>query len=144
MASCFLSPVTRMSSCCMPAFGIMQFSSILPHFVYPAVLLFFSRPSSSDISFQSSFWDSVTEHPYYMLTHSNFLTCMWLTRNVYWILVGNPLGKWSLGKARRHKVTFATSGPTNTSVGTTMKKLIKETLSLWVKIWVRRHCKVPS
>ena len=71
MASHFLSPVTRMSSCYIPAFGIMQFSSILPHFVYPAVLLFFSRPSSSDISFQNLFWDPVIEHPYYMPNHSN-------------------------------------------------------------------------
>jgi hypothetical protein len=56
----------------MPAFGIMQFSSILPHFVYPAVLLFFSRLSSSDISFQNLVWDTVIEHPYYMPSHFNF------------------------------------------------------------------------
>lgn len=31
------------------------------------------------------------------------------------------------------QLSFTTSGPTNNSVGMTMKKLIKETLSLWEK-----------
>lgn len=45
-------------------FRTEQFGGIHPHF-FPSITQLSSKPSSSETSFQKSFWDSVVDRPYY-------------------------------------------------------------------------------
>ena len=64
MTSLFSSSI-RLAAACQ-FFRIEQFGAIIPHFVLPSVPRLPIEPSSSETSFQNSFWDSVVQHPYYM------------------------------------------------------------------------------